>query len=102
MAVLPNVKLTGKTTPAQERAAKIAHATQVAAAAATGQGPNAEEVMAARAEQYRQAEEALSNVRRRVRGKQPDPKKGGRLKRTKNAPCLPFHDIADDPYFIRV
>ena len=102
MAALPNVKITGKQTKAQERAAKIAHATQVAAAAAAGQGPQAEAVLAARAEQYRQADEALANIPRRVRGKQQDPKTGGRLKRTKKAAFLPFHDIADDPYFIRV
>ena len=45
MAALPNVKLTGKTTPAQERTAEIAHATQVAAAASLGQGPNVEAVL---------------------------------------------------------
>ena len=44
----------------------------------------------------------MSKIKRRVRGKKEDPERGGRLKMSNNAPLLPFHDIADDPYFIRV
>ena len=100
-AALPHVKLTGKHTKAQQREAIIAHATQAAAAASLGQGPHVEAVLAARAAQYRAAEEALAKPLRRVRGKTPPPR-GGRLKKPKAAPFLPFHDITDDPYFIRV
>ena len=76
----------------------------MAAAASLGQGPDVEAVLAERAARYREAEEALSKPLRRVRGKHPDPNRprGGRLKKTKNEPFLPFHDIADDPYFIKV
>ena len=62
MAALHNVKITGKQTKAQERAAKIAHATQAAAAASSGQGPDAEAVLAARQEQYQNAAEVSKIV----------------------------------------
>ena len=102
-AALPKVKRTGKLSKeeALEREAILAHATQVAAAASLGQGPNVAAVLAERAARYRAAEEALSKPLRRVRGKTPPPR-GGRLKKPKAAPFLPFHDITDDPYFIKV
>ena len=100
-AALPKVKLTGKQTKAQEREAILAHATAVATAASLGQGPDMQAVLDERAARYRAAEEALSKPLRRVRGKTPPPR-GGRLKKPKAAPFLPFHDITDDPYFIRV
>ena len=122
-AARPNVKLNRKMTEAQERAAKIAHEMRTVAAAAAEQrlaeadreakqrrkdtNARAEALAApksaAKATQRAQARDRYANAKAAAAPLDGAARpRRAKLKINNSNLLMPFHDLADDPYFIRV